>query len=108
MTNHINAHGNGPMLPPTFDPYETPRVPGLECSVAAHSADPSYRLTFKIMVDALKFFFDFLYDSKRYGSAVAGVSDAGIRADGQQIGTVYVGPREDAVAAIAGTSVSNV
>ncbi len=94
MTNHINAHGNGPMLPPVFDPYETPRVPGIDYSVAAHSVGPS-RLTFQIMINTLKFFYEFLYDSWRFGSTVVGVSDIGVRADGQQIGSIYLGPRED-------------
>lgn len=95
MSNHISAHGDGPMLPPAFDPYETPRVPGINCTVTAKSSDPSYHFTFQILENTFVKLHDFLYASHRFGSALVLVADRGVQPDFEWFGVVIVRPYGD-------------
>lgn len=95
MTNRLNTHGDGPLLPPTFDPYVTPRVAGVNCTVRAYSLDNPYYLTFQVMVNALRWLYEFLYDGNRAGSVVLSVMDEGVQPGLGKLGVVSVMPYGD-------------
>lgn len=95
MTNRLNSHGDGPLLPPNFDPYVTARVAGVNCIVDARSVDNPYHLTFQVMVNALRWLYEFLYDGFRPGSVVMSVVDEGVQSDFGKLGVVSVTPYGD-------------
>ncbi|KAL9135500.1 MAG: hypothetical protein Q9175_003302 [Cornicularia normoerica] len=81
MTNHINTPGDGPLLPPDFDPYATPRVAGW-CP---------YHLTLQVTVNALRWLWEFLDDVGKAGGVIMPGVDERVQPDGEKIGVVCLG-----------------
>lgn len=91
---------------PAFDPQETPRVHRFNCTVIASSSNPSYRLTLQTMQNTLRFLYDLLYDSPKFGSTATGVSNAGVRQDMDQLGVVSIASCGEQWSEIAGFSIA--
>jgi len=88
------AHGNIPLLPGD-DPYQTPWVPGQNCTFETQSSGTSphtgvaYHLTYQVNLNAIHGLLTFL-NSGRHGSAAAIIIDPSIGVE--ECGTVSVSP----------------
>lgn len=95
MSSHLNAHGDGPLLP-ADDPYDTPVVEGENCTIKINSQRvpetqiiPN-RLTYLIALNALHGLFFFLYTDNHAAATVSEISDPSLTGSMVRIGLVGI------------------
>ena len=99
MESQLYRYGDRSLLP-ADDPYITPVVEGVDCTMRISSQRvpqtgviPNH-LTYQITVNALEGLYDFLYRDNHAASAVTEVLDPGLTGSMIRVGLISINPME--------------
>lgn len=98
MDEQLDIYGDRALLD-TDDPYNTPVVADMNCTIEIHSQRtrtgliPNH-LTYQITLNALRGLFLFLYTDNHAASAVTEVFDPGLTGTMSRIGLISISPYE--------------
>ena len=101
MTDQIHTLGDRTLLP-TDDPYTSPVVKDVNCTMSIYTlttrARPTpYHLTYQITLNALEGLFQFLYADGHYASAVTEIADPGLTGTFQGVGLMSISPLQESM-----------
>ena len=97
MSDHVDRYGDGTLYS-VDDPYNTPLVEGVNCTMEIRSQRfgrtqyIAHRMTYQVVLNALRGLFGFLYTDDHAGSAVAEVIDPGLTGSMIRVGAISVTP----------------